>query len=61
MDIGMENDVEYYEFLNYVHQIYKKLELIQKDSISIIISNFDLYVVKKTLDLEIEKLDQLLK
>ncbi|MFX1493912.1 MAG: hypothetical protein ACFFBZ_06485 [Promethearchaeota archaeon] len=56
----MDNNVEYYEFLNFVHEITKKLKSIQKDSTIIIFRNFDLCLVKKELDTKIEKLDQLL-
>ncbi|MFX0181172.1 MAG: hypothetical protein ACFE78_13380 [Candidatus Hodarchaeota archaeon] len=56
----MDNNVEYYEFLNLVHEITKKLKSIQNDSIIIIFRNFDLCLVKKELDTKIEKLDQLI-
>ncbi|MFW9947734.1 MAG: hypothetical protein ACFFDX_12995 [Candidatus Odinarchaeota archaeon] len=56
----MDNNVEYYEFLNFIHEITKKLKSIQNDSTIIIFRNFDLCLVKKELDTKIEKLDQLL-
>ncbi|MHA2430947.1 MAG: hypothetical protein ACXACC_07935 [Promethearchaeota archaeon] len=56
----MDNNVEYYEFLKYVHEISKKLKSIQNDSTIIIFRNFDLCLVKKELDTKIEQLDQLL-
>lgn len=60
MDVKMDNNVEYYEFLNFIHEITKKLKSIQNDSTIIIFRNFDLCLVKKELDTKIEKLDQLL-
>ncbi|MFX0019496.1 MAG: hypothetical protein ACFFAF_12305 [Candidatus Hermodarchaeota archaeon] len=60
MDVKMDDNVEYYEFLNFVHKITKKLKSIQNDSTIIIFRNFDLCLVKKELDTKIEKLDQLL-
>jgi len=60
MDVKMDDNVEYYEFLNFVHNISKKLKSIQNDSTIIIFRNFDLRLVKKELDTKIEKLDQLL-
>jgi len=60
MDVKMDDNVEYYEFLNFVHEISKKLKSIQKDSTIIIFRNFNLCLVKKELDTQIEKLDQLL-
>ncbi len=56
----MDDNVEYYEFLNFVHNISKKLKSIQNDSTIIIFRNFDLCLVKKELDTKIDKLDQLL-
>ncbi len=56
----MDNNVEYYEFLNFVHKISKKLKSIQNDSTIIVFRNFDLCLVKKELDTKIDKLDQLL-
>ena len=60
MDVKMDDNVEYYEFLNFVHNISKKLKSIQNDSTIIIFRNFDLCLVKKELDTKIDKLDQLL-
>jgi len=60
MDVKMDDNVEYYEFLNFVHNISKKLKSIQNDSTIIIFRNFDLCLIKKELDTKIDKLDQLL-
>lgn len=60
MDAKVNNNICYYEFLNFVHEISGKLKSIQNDSNFIIFKNFNLCSVKKELDIEIEKLDKLL-
>lgn len=60
MDVKMISNVEYYEFLNFIHEISKKVKSIQRDSTIIFYRNFDLRSAKKELESEIKKLDRLL-
>ena len=50
----------YYEFLTNIHEISKKSQSIQKDSIKKVYENYDLRLYRIKLDKEIEKLDKLL-
>ena len=50
----------YYEFLTNIHEISKKSQSIQKDSIKKVYENYDLRLNRIKLDKEIEKLDKLL-
>jgi hypothetical protein len=56
----MENNVPYYDFLNFIKEASKKVKSIQKDKVVVIFKNFDLFIIKKELDSEIERLNQLL-
>jgi hypothetical protein len=55
-----EDNVGYYEFLSIIHEISKKSQSIQKESIKKVYQNYDLRVYSKKLDKEIAKLDKLL-
>ena len=55
-----EDNIGYYEFLSIIHEISKKSQSIQKDSIKKVYQNYDLRVYSKKLDKEIAKLDKLL-
>ena len=56
----IEDNVGYYEFLSIIHEISKKSQSIQNDSIKKVYQNYDLRVYRKKLDKEIAKLDKLL-
>ena len=55
-----EDNIGYYEFLTIIHEISKKSQSIQKDSIKKVYQNYDLKVYSKKLDKEIAKLDNLI-
>lgn len=55
-----EDNIGYYEFLSIIHEISKKSQSIQKDSIRKVYQNYDLRVYRKKLDNEIAKFDKLL-
>jgi hypothetical protein len=55
-----QDNIGYYEFLSIIHEISKKSQSIQNDSIKKVYQNYDLKVYSKKLDKEIEKLDKLL-
>jgi len=56
----VENNIGYYEFLSVVHEISKKSQSIQKDSIKKVYQSYDLRLYRKELEKEIEKLDKLI-
>jgi len=56
----VENSIGYYEFLSVVHEISKKSQSIQKDSIKKVYQSYDLRLYRKELEKEIEKLDKLI-
>lgn len=56
----IEDNIGYYEFLSIIHEISKKSQSIQKDSMKKVYQNYDLRVYSKKLDEEIAKLDKLL-
>lgn len=56
----VESNIGYYEFLSIIHEISKKSQSIQKDSIKKVYENYDLRLYSIKLDKEIEKLDKLL-
>ena len=56
----VEDNIEYYEFLSIIHEISKKSQFIQKDSIKKVYQNYDLRLYRIKLDEEIAKLDKLL-
>ena len=55
-----EDNIGYYEFLTIIHEISKKSQSIQRDSIKKVYENYDLRLYRKKLDKEIAKLDNLL-
>ena len=55
-----EDNIGYYEFLTIIHEISKKSQSIQKNSMKKVYENYDLRVYSKKLDKEIAKLDKLL-
>ncbi|MHA2288720.1 MAG: hypothetical protein ACXABG_08025 [Promethearchaeota archaeon] len=55
-----EVNVGYYEFLTIIHEISKKSQFIQKESIKKVYENYDLRLYRIKLDKEIARLDKLL-
>jgi len=60
IDQIVEYGIGYYEFLSVVHEISKKSQSIQKDSIKKVYQNYDLRLYQRKLDKEIAELDKLL-
>jgi hypothetical protein len=56
----VENNVGYYEFLSVIHEVSKKSQSIQKDSIRKVYQNYDLRVYRIKLEKEIAELDKLI-
>ncbi|TES99249.1 MAG: hypothetical protein E3J90_04955 [Promethearchaeota archaeon] len=56
----VENNVEYYEFLSVIHEISKKSQSIQKDSIRKVYQNYDLRIYRIKLEKEIAELIKLI-
>jgi len=60
MNEVVEIDVGYYEFLSIIHEISKKSQSIQKDSIKKVYQNYDLRIYRLKLEKEIAELDKLI-
>ena len=60
MNVKMESNVEYYEFLDFVNKSSKKQKSIQKNAAKIVFENFHLCLIKKELEIEIQKITKLL-
>ncbi len=60
MNEVVENDVGYYEFLSIIHEISKKSQSIQKDSIKKVYQNYDLRRYRLKLEKERAELDKLI-
>ena len=56
----VENNIEYYEFLSVIHEISKKSQSIQKDSIKKVYQNYNLKLYQRKLEKEIAELDKLI-
>ncbi|MFX1495996.1 MAG: hypothetical protein ACFFBH_00580 [Promethearchaeota archaeon] len=56
----MENNADYYQFLDFVNKISKKAKLIQTDAAKIVYENYNLCIIKKELEMEIQKFAELL-
>ncbi|MHA1319961.1 MAG: hypothetical protein ACTSQ1_09125 [Promethearchaeota archaeon] len=56
----VENNIGYYEFLSVIHEVSKKSQSIQKDSIRKVYQNYDLKVHRIKLEKEIAELDKLI-
>jgi len=56
----VENNLDYYEFLSVIHEISKKSQSIQKDSIKKVYQNYNLNLYRRKLEKEIAELDKLL-
>ena len=60
MDAKVEENVQYYEFLNFVQEISKKTKLIQNNSIKVVFQNFDICIFKNRIEKQIANLDKML-
>ncbi len=56
----VENNVGYYEFLSVIHEVSKKSQSIQKNSIKKVYQNYDLSLYRIKLEKEIAELDKLI-
>lgn len=61
MEVKMEHDLSYFEFLKLIHVIGINNRSIQRENASLIYKNYDLNRVKAYLDKEIEMLNKVLK
>ncbi|MFW9938954.1 MAG: hypothetical protein ACFFD5_15010 [Candidatus Thorarchaeota archaeon] len=55
MDSKIENNVQYYEFLNFVQEISKKAKSIQNNSIKVVFQNFGF---RNRIEKQIAELDK---
>jgi len=56
----VENGIGYYEFLSVIHEVSKKSQSIQKDSIKKVYQNYDLRLYRIKLEKKIAELDKLI-
>ncbi len=56
----VENNVDFYEFLSVIHEVSKKSQSIQKDSIKKVYQNYDLRLYRIKLEKKIAELDKLI-
>jgi hypothetical protein len=61
MDVNIEYDLSYYDFLKLINVIVINNKLIQKQNICLTFENYDINRVKINLDKKIEKLNKNLK
>ena len=61
MDVKMEYDLSYYDFLKLINVIGINNKSIQKQNISLTFQNYDIKRVKLNLDKQIEKINKNLK
>jgi len=60
MDAEIEENIGYYEFLNFIQEISKNLNSIQKQAKIIVYQNYDLCILKKNINKQIADIDKLL-
>lgn len=60
MDARVEENVQYYEFLNFVQEMSKKTKSLQSNSIKVVFQNFDVCIFKNRIEKQIAKLDKML-
>ncbi|KON28841.1 hypothetical protein AC481_00290 [miscellaneous Crenarchaeota group archaeon SMTZ-80] len=60
MDARVEENVQYYEFLNFVQEMAKKTKSLQSNSIKVVFQNFDVCIFKNRIEKQIAKLDKML-
>ena len=61
MDVKMECDLSYYDFLKLINVIGINNKSIQKQNINLTFQNYDIERVKLNLDKQIEKINKSLK
>ncbi len=61
MEVKMQYDLSYYDFLNFIHVIGINTNFIQKQNVAKTLKNYDLQQVKKDLNTKIENLNKILK
>ena len=61
MEVKMERDLGYYEFLNLVNVISINNKSIQKENMNLIFKNYDLNRIRFHLDKEIKKFNKALR
>lgn len=60
MEAKVKIDTSYYEFLNFIQEVSKNSNSIQRSLIKIIYENYDINKVKNDLDKKITRIDRLL-
>jgi len=60
MEAKVKIDTSYYDFLNFVQDVSKKSNSIQRSLIRRIYENYDIHKVKNDLDKKIARIDRLL-
>ena len=60
MEAKVKLDTSYYEFLNFIQEVSKNSNSIQRSLIKIIYENYDINKVKNDLDKKITRIDRLL-
>lgn len=60
MEARIKIDTNYYDFLNFVHDISKNSNSIQRNIIKRIYENYDIHKIKNDLDKQIARIDRLL-
>ncbi|MFX0059568.1 MAG: hypothetical protein ACFE8J_14825 [Candidatus Heimdallarchaeota archaeon] len=60
MDAKVEENVQYYEFLDFVQEISKKTKSIQKNSIIVVFRNFDAKIFRTKIEKQIANIDKML-
>jgi len=60
MEAKVKLDTSYYEFLNFIQEVSKNSNSIQRSLIKKIYENYDIHKVKNDLDKKIVRIDRLL-
>ncbi len=60
MEAKVKIDTSYYEFLNFIQDVSKNSNSIQRSLIKRIYENYDIHKVKNDLDKKIARIDRLL-
>jgi len=60
MEAKVKIDTSYYDFLNFIQDVSKKTNSIQRSLIRRIYENYDIHKVKNDLDKKIARIDRLL-
>jgi len=60
MDAEIEKNILYYDFLNFIQEISKNLNSIQRQTKTIVYQNYDFRLLKKNINKQIADIDKLL-